>query len=117
MSLFTIDKLVYLGSYILALWGGHLFTKVFLKNLEPPKDTGLRRAGALIGFLERTFVLTFVLLHQYVAISIVLTAKSITRFEELKDRKFAEYYLIGTLSSMLFATLTGLVCFLSLKRL
>ena len=91
--------------------------KLFLHRLEPPGDSGIKRAGALIGFLERTFVLTFVLLHQYVAISIVLTAKSTTRFEELKDRKFAEYYLVGTLSSMLFATLLGILALLVLKKL
>jgi len=37
-----------------------------------------------------------------------LAAKSIARFQELKERKFAEYYLIGTLSSILFAMLVGI---------
>jgi len=99
--------LAYGIAYFVAIVGGHFFTLIFLKALGPPGNSGIRRAGALIGVLKRTFVLTFVLIDQYVVIAIVLNAKSITRFEELKDRKFAEYYLVGTLSSMLFATLTG----------
>ena len=35
--------------------------------------------------------------------------KSIARFNELKDRKMAEYYLIGTLVSITFALLVGIV--------
>jgi hypothetical protein len=108
--------ILYILAYLVALWGGHHFTRLFLKNLGPPGDSGIERAGALIGYLERTFVLTFVLLNQFVAIAIVLTAKSITRFEELKDRKFAEYYLVGTLASMLFATLTGVLVRLILSQ-
>lgn len=54
-------------------------------------------------------MLTFILFNQYVAISIIVAAKSIARFEELKDRRFAEYYLIGTLSSILFATIIGAI--------
>jgi predicted DNA-binding protein YlxM (UPF0122 family) len=58
--------------------------------------------------LERIFVLTLVLYEQYTAIILVLAAKSIARFEDLKRREFAEYYLIGTFSSMLFALFVGL---------
>lgn len=48
------------------------------------------------------------LLGQYSAIAFVFAAKSIVRFGETKERKFAEYYLIGTMSSILFALLTGI---------
>jgi len=63
----------------------------------------------MIGILERMLILTFVFLNQYATIALILTAKSIARFEGLKKREFAEYYLIGTLSSILFAILTGIV--------
>jgi hypothetical protein len=43
------------------------------------------------------------------AIGFVLTAKSIARFKEFDDREFAEYYLIGTLASMLLAVIGGIV--------
>lgn len=78
-----------------------------MRRFRPPDSGGVRGAGAIIGFLERALVLTFVLLNQYTAIGLVLTAKSIARYKELEDRRFAEYFIIGTLGSMLFAILSG----------
>jgi hypothetical protein len=42
------------------------------------------------------------------AIGFVIAAKSIARFKELDDKEFAEYYLIGSLMSMLLALTGGL---------
>jgi len=39
---------------------------------------------------------------------LVLAAKALTRFRALDDRDFAEYVLIGTLASILFALLVGI---------
>lgn len=64
--------------------------------------------GRQIGILERMLVLTLLLVGQWGVIGFVLAAKSIARFEELKRQAFAEYYLIGTLLSVLFAIGTGL---------
>ena len=101
--------LIYLGAYLAALFLSHFFVKALMRRYRPSDASGVRGAGALIGFLERALVLTFVLLNQYTAIGLVLTAKSIARYEELKDRDFAEYYIIGTLSSMLLAILIGVI--------
>jgi hypothetical protein len=39
-------------------------------------------------------------MNQYAAMGLVLTAKSIARYDKItKDEKFAEYYLLGTLLS------------------
>lgn len=67
------------------------------------------RTGRRIGTLERYLVLILTLVGQWGAIALVIAAKSIARFEELKHREFAEYYLIGTLASVLIAVVTGLV--------
>lgn len=57
-------------------------------------------AGRLIGTLERFIMLLFLSIHQYVAIGLVLTAKSIARYDRIsKEQDFAEYYLLGTLLS------------------
>lgn len=66
------------------------------------------RTGRVIGTLERYIVLLLAVFAQWAAIVLVLAAKSIARFEELKQRTFAEYYLVGTLSSMLVAIVSGL---------
>lgn len=67
------------------------------------------RTGRVIGTLERYIVLLLAVFGQWGAIALVLAAKSIARFEELKQRRFAEYYLVGTLSSMLIAVVSGLL--------
>ena len=54
-------------------------------------------AGFVIGILERLIILTLGLLGEFGAVGLVLAAKGLARFEQLKDKNFAEKYLIGTL--------------------
>ena len=63
-----------------------------------------------IGILERALVFILVLIGKYEVIGLLLTAKTLLRFNE-KDRPEAktEYLLIGTLISMVFAIATGMV--------
>ena len=63
------------------------------------------RTGRVIGFLERIFVFLFILIQQYAAVGFILAAKGIVRYPDFGNRTFAEYILIGTLLSALFATL------------
>ncbi|HYK11035.1 MAG TPA: hypothetical protein VEV39_09560 [Gemmatimonadales bacterium] len=72
--------------------------------------------GRAIGVLERAIALTLVLLSQYGALGLVVAAKSLARFKALEDRDFAEYFLIGTLASLLIAVLGG-VAMRALMRL
>jgi hypothetical protein len=64
--------------------------------------------GRTIGSLERAIALTLVLLGQYAALGLIVAAKSVARFKALEDREFAEYFLIGTLASLLLALAGGL---------
>lgn len=65
-----------------------------------------KSTGAIIGFLERLLIVIFISLNQYSAVGLILTAKSIARYERIsKDQEFAEYYLIGTLTSVLLSIL------------
>ncbi|WP_167956543.1 DUF3307 domain-containing protein [Anaerosporobacter faecicola] len=69
-------------------------------DMETSADTN---AGAFIGSLERLVILIFLSLGQYSAIGLILTAKSIARYNRITtDRAFAEYYLLGTLLSMIY---------------
>lgn len=57
-------------------------------------------AGRFIGTIERIIMLIFLSIGQYSAIGLVLTAKSIARYDRIsKEKDFAEYYLLGTLMS------------------
>lgn len=101
------------SAYILGLlvsgFLGIFFVKAILYPFPSQEgEGGLKHAGMVIGFFERIIVTILVFMGEYNAIAFVLTAKSIARFERLKEREFAEYYLIGTLSSIGFAIVVGL---------
>jgi len=69
-------------------------------------------AGAFIGTLERIIVLLCLYSNQYSAIGFVLTAKSIARYNKMtEDKEFSEYYLLGTLLSMLYVICTYFIVF------
>ncbi len=77
-----------------------------LADAEAPR-VDIQRMGRTIGILERMLVLSLVLLAQWQAIGWLFAGKTVARFRELDNRAFSEYYLIGTLSSLLFAAGTG----------
>ncbi|SHI23624.1 Protein of unknown function [Sporobacter termitidis DSM 10068] len=79
-------------------------------QLEPPANIQDNKAGSMIGNLERVLMLILLMLGQYTAIAFILTAKSITRYNKIVETpSFAEYYLIGTLTSVLIAVLASLI--------
>jgi hypothetical protein len=101
---------VILSAYLTVTIIGAYLIKLILRKYETDlEDSGLKGAGLTIGIVERVIVLTLVLVNQYTAITIIFAAKSIARFNELTDRKMAEYYLIGTLVSIAFALITGII--------
>ena len=81
-----------------------------LRIYKPAGDEeSKRKVGALIGSLERIIMMLLLGIGQYTAIALVLTAKSIARYDMLKDKQFAEYYLLGTLLSTLIVLSAFLV--------
>ena len=72
----------------------------------------LPNAGKYIGIIERLFVLLFIILGRWEAIGLLIGAKSVFRFNDLKEsnnRKLTEYILIGTLMSFGLAVVTGII--------
>lgn len=57
----------------------------------------------------RGFLLTLVLLDELTAVGFMLTAKSVLRFGDLRERKLTEYVLLGTLLSVSATVAVGLV--------
>ena len=77
----------------------------------PADHKSLPQAGTYIGILERLFVFLFILLDRWEAIGLLIAAKSVFRFNDLREsnnRKWTEYILIGTLLSFALAILAGL---------
>jgi len=106
----ALRYVIYLIGYLLCIFPGSKFVEWVLRQVRLEEDAkGITGAGRIIGILERTIILTLVIVNQIDAVAIIFAAKSIIRFQSSKERKFAEYYLIGTMSSVLFALMTGLL--------
>lgn len=84
------------------------------REVQPPSDVPypapplpaqrILRGGAIIGVLERLAVCLAILTGQPVAIAYVVAIKGLGRFAELKETPVAaERFIIGTLTSMLWA--------------
>lgn len=99
---------------ILVVFGGGYFTGLvcrgFADALKNKEEFGMPRAGAYIGVLERSLALAAILTGHYEFVGFLLAAKSIARFPEMKDAThFAEYFIVGTLTSLSVAIFGGLL--------
>lgn len=80
-------------------------------KIDSNQSAGDQKAGRVVGVLERYLTAILIILEQYTAVGFAFTAKSVTRFSKIsKDQDFAEQYLIGTMSSLLF-TLIGVILY------
>jgi MFS family permease len=97
------------GALLAVFVGGALIgfmLRPLARNIES-NGTGsesLVNAGLYIGWLERALLYAFIVAGAPGAAAVVVTAKSIARFPSFGKERFAEYYLIGTLSSAAVAT-------------
>lgn len=74
------------------------------------ENSGLPSAGTWIGYLERSLVLTFILVGQFAGKGFLVATKTIFRFGDLtrnKDMQLTEYMMLGTLFSFSIALTTG----------
>lgn len=94
-------------------------TSIVRGNVEiAPKDDGNQQGasvidtkefnrGKYIGNLERLLILGVVLVGSYETIGFIIAGKGLIRAKEFEDRDFAEYFLIGTLTSTAIAIVVG----------
>lgn len=104
------------AAYWYALAGGVAVVRLVLRLVpvtEQPAQGSIAvpaaelARGRIIGVLERAVALTLLLLGQYGALGFVVAAKALARFRALEHRDFAEYFVIGTLASLLHALLVA----------
>lgn len=117
----TSDTLLLLLVYLLVFKPASVLIGCVLKPWQEKlgdEDNTLINGGAVIGYLERSLTLTFVLVGQWQIVGFLLTAKSILRFNELKGsnhQQRSEYVLLGTLLSFSISVALGLLVQLLLR--
>jgi len=103
--------------YVAVIFCGGYFIRFLIRPLWKEKvgESTLEHdevvnAGLYIGWLERFLVLTAVFLQSPGTVGLILAAKSIARYPELKSPgRFVEYFLIGTLLSISIAIVGGII--------
>lgn len=77
--------------------------KISLISDSPPK------AGMWIGILERNLILILCVSNNLSSIGFLIAMKALTRFKQFDDKSFSEYYLIGTMLSIILGITAGFV--------
>lgn len=101
---------VWLGAVVVGLW-----VRPFAQAIEARLALGrpgLERAGRWIGCLERAIVFLAVQFGFESLIGFVVAAKALLRLPEARDRgsrELSEYYLVGSLASLLWAVVASLI--------
>lgn len=69
--------------------------------------------GRYIGILERILIVIFIVQNLFQGLALIIAMKTLTRFKQFEDKSFAEYYLIGTLLSLII----GIVFAMAIKEI
>jgi hypothetical protein len=81
-------------------------TSATAEALIVDKNKGM---GRIIGILERGIVFVLVISSNASLIGFIIAVKALARFKELEKKDFAEYFIIGTMSSLLITISLSLV--------
>jgi hypothetical protein len=104
----------YLALAALLTIGGNEICRLVLTisaTKTPPEEgeTISLRAGRTIGVLERLLIAFGLLASSWEILAAVIALKTVARYAKLDQQNNAEYFLIGSLASILWAVLvTGL---------
>jgi hypothetical protein len=96
--------------------GNHIVRGILTRTDSVPRLTSAKtktvdvdeyNRGRVIGTIERLIMAAIVAAGAYSALAFLIGAKGLIRSKEFENRDFAEYFLIGTLSSAALAFLVG----------
>ncbi|MBM2293397.1 hypothetical protein JQX09_15310 [Sulfitobacter pseudonitzschiae] len=82
-----------------------LFQYADLANKPEINASEVKPAGWIIGWLERLVIAIGIMTHSWEVLAAVIALKTVARFKELDDQSFAEYFLVGSLFSILWAVI------------
>ncbi len=106
----TLLSVLGIGYFLVLFPASAIIERVLKRWIEqlPSSSSSLLNAGAMIGYLERVLLLTFILIGQYTAVGFVLALKAAYRFKDTGDHPQSEYMLMGTFLSLTITLAVGL---------
>jgi hypothetical protein len=98
----------YVALLALLTFGGNFACKLVLKwsATKTPPESGEKislRAGRVIGVLERLLIFVGLVASSWEILAGVVALKTVARYSDLDKQDKAEYFLIGSLTSILWA--------------
>lgn len=115
-ALHSQDAAVVVAGGLMAVFvGGALIAALlapYTSRLQDSRDEPaeeLIHAGLVIGWLERSLLYAFVVAGAPGAVPLVVAAKSIARYPSFSEGRFGDYFLIGTLASVVVAVGAAMV--------
>jgi hypothetical protein len=106
---------------LLLTYGGNVGCKLVLRwsATKPPPESGEKitlRAGRVIGILERLLIFLGLIASSWEILAGVVALKTVARYSDLDKQDKAEYFLIGSLASILWAVVvTALIALYDLR--
>lgn len=111
----SLQVTAYVLLFALLTFGGNLACRLVLRwsATSTPPESGENitlRAGRVIGVLERLLIFLGLVASSWEILAGVVALKTVARYSELDKQDKAEYFLIGSLTSILWAVaLTALI--------
>ena len=72
-----------------------LFASAGLKSETSETTSDVQPAGWIIGWLERTVLAAGIVTQSWEVLAAVIALKTVARFKELDNQRFAEYFLVA----------------------
>jgi hypothetical protein len=85
------------------------FGGILITEQGKPSTREVLRGGAAIGYLERVAIIAGIAVGHPEVIAAVIAIKGLGRFSELDSAEARERFIIGTLTSMIWAALCGAI--------
>lgn len=111
-SVIAAQLLVYAAFLPAAAFVGNLITRRLVLMADVSLPSGPGKAGRYIGALERLIIMAGIVFGSWEVVAAVIALKTVARYKELDKQLPAEAFLIGSLASVLWATLLAVALIL-----
>jgi hypothetical protein len=114
--------ITFLGLSIYFLYIGNQIIKYFLfksrvldTTTVSQEDSEPLKNGSRIGFYERVLYFIGIVTQNWILVSLVVGLKTISRYQKLDNQNNAEYFLIGSLLSLIYSIIVSMLFIFSYK--